>query len=214
MRKIRRDTTVMFFRDLYKALQRISDEDAGVLMKAVFAMVNDLDPDEHLDRSPIASAMFPLVADQIERLEEYRNEQAEKRNKVQQSATNEEQTGTNTEQSTSPSPYPSPNPYPDPSPMTGQAGLTDWPTTREVRAWAETEGLTIDAERFCSYYDQRGWMTGDTPIKDWKKVARSWAETERPKKDTPKPAKKVSGKYEAWAATVDYGDLVEGRARA
>lgn len=213
---MRRDETVLLFKDLYKTLAAISNEDAGVLIKALFAHANGLDPGG-LDDSPIAAALYIGLSDQMDRIEEYRNSQAAKRIKSEQTETNDnklEQTETNAEQITSPSPSPSPYPYPDHSPMTGQAGLTDWPTTGEVRAWAETEGLTIDAERFCSYYDQRGWMTGDTPIKDWKKVARSWAETERPKKDTPKPAKKASGKYEAWAATVDYGDLVAGRARA
>ena len=49
------ETTVCFFRDLFKTLDAIPDEDAGILMKALFAHANGLEPD--LKDSVIAKAL-------------------------------------------------------------------------------------------------------------------------------------------------------------
>lgn len=212
---MRRDETVLLFKDLYKTLAAISDADAGALMKALFAHANGMDPDG-LDDSPIAAALYIGLSDQMDRIEEYRNSQAAKRIKSEQTETNDnklEQTETNEEQITSPSPspYPSPYPYPDPSPMTGQSGQPGkaGPSVREVKEYAEEEGLVIDAERFVAYYDAKDWRTGTDPIKDWKKVARKWALTER--KDKPPDKPKKQGKYMAWFESQDYSDMMDGR---
>ena len=210
---MRRDETVLLFKDLYKTLAAISNEDAGALMKALFAHANGLDPGG-LDDSPIAAALYIGLSDQMDRIEEYRNSQAAKRIKSEQTETNDnklEQTETNEEQITSPSPspspYPSPYPYPDPSPMT-DSPVKAGPSVREVREYAEEEGLVIDAERFVAYYDARDWRTGTDPIKDWKKIARKWAVTERKEKP---PDRKKPGKYAAWLESKDYSELVNGR---
>lgn len=86
----------------------------------------------------------------------------------------------------------------------GKAG----PSVREVREYAEEEGLVIDAERFVAYYAAKDWKTGTDPIKDWKKVARKWAVTERKEKP---PDKKKPGKFSAWLESQDYSNLVNGR---
>ena len=206
---VRRDETVLFFKDIYKTLAAISDADAGALMKALFAHANGLDP-EGLDSSPVAAALYIGMSDQMDRIEEYRNGQAAKRIKLEQTETNDnklEQTETDEEQITSPSPSPSPYPYPDPSPMT-DSPVKAGPSVREVREYAEEEGLVIDAERFVAYYDAKDWKTGTDPIKDWKKVARKWAVTERKEKP---PDRKKPGKYAAWLESKDYSELVNGR---
>lgn len=211
---MRRDETVLLFKDLYKTLAAISNEDAGALMKALFAHANGLDPGG-LDDSPIAAALYIGLSDQMDRIEEYRNSQAAKRIKSEQTETNDnklEQTETNEEQITSPSPSPSPSPYPypDPSPMTDSPGKAG-PSVREVREYAEEEGLVIDAERFVAYYDARDWRTGTDPIKDWKKIARKWAVTERKEPAKPPDKPKKTGKYMAWLESKDYSELVNGR---
>lgn len=208
---MRRDETVLLFKDLYKTLSAIPAEDAGILMKALFAHANGLDPDG-LDASPIAAALYIGLSDQMDRIEEYRNSQAAKRTKTEQTVSNDnkqEQTETNAEQITSPSPSPSPSPYPYPypSPMSDMPGKTG-PTVQEVKDFADEEGLVIDAERFVAYYDAKDWMTGTDPIKDWKKVARKWAVTERKEKP---PDKKKPGKFSAWLESQDYSNLVSGR---
>lgn len=105
---IARDSTILLFKDLHKTLSRISNEDAGILMKAIFAHVNGEAPD--LGESVVASALYPIVEDQVDRMEEYRSKQAAKRSKKEQSGTSAEQNRTNAEQNGSPYPYPSPYP--------------------------------------------------------------------------------------------------------
>jgi len=105
---IARDSTILLFKDLHKTLSKISNEDAGILMKAIFAHVNGETPD--LGDSVVAGALYPIVEDQVDRMEEYRSKQAAKRSKREQSGTNTEQSGTKSEQNGSPYPYPSPYP--------------------------------------------------------------------------------------------------------
>ena len=98
------ESTVCFFKDLYKTLTAISKEDAGILMTALFAEANGEEPD--FCGSVIASALYPMASDQMRRLEEYRRKKAN-RSKTEQNGANRSKT----EQTVAPYPYP--NPYPD-----------------------------------------------------------------------------------------------------
>lgn len=97
------ESTVCFFKDLYKTLKNIPKEDAGILMTALFAEANGETPD--FCGSALASALFPMASDQMLRLEAYRKKKAN-RNKLEQTGAN----GSKTEQTVAPypSPYPSP----------------------------------------------------------------------------------------------------------
>ena len=48
------------------------------------------------------------------------------------------------------------------------------PALEEVQLYCEQYAPTIDASRFFSYYQGRGWKTGGNPIYDWKAVLESW----------------------------------------
>lgn len=98
------ESTVCFFKDLYKTLKAIPKEDAGILMTALFAEANGEEPD--LSGSTIANALFPMASDQMRRLEEFRRKKAN-RSKQEQNGAN----GSKTEHRVAPYPYP--NPYPD-----------------------------------------------------------------------------------------------------
>lgn len=108
----RRDSTVLFFKDLYKTLKAIPKEDAGILMTALFAEANGEKPD--FCGSAIAAGLFPMASDQMDRLDAFRKDKAdagrlggirsgEKRSKTKQSEANTKQ---------SEPPYPSPFPSP------------------------------------------------------------------------------------------------------
>lgn len=97
------ETTVCFFRDLFKTLEAIPDEDAGILMKALFAHANGLEPD--LKDSVIAKALYIGIADQVDRLDQFRKSKT--RSKKEQSGANESKSPH------SATPYPYPNPYPN-----------------------------------------------------------------------------------------------------
>ncbi len=55
------------------------------------------------------------------------------------------------------------------------------PTIDEVRAYADEKGYAgFSAERFCDYYESKGWLVGKSPMKDWKAALRGWAARDKP----------------------------------
>ena len=52
------------------------------------------------------------------------------------------------------------------------------PTLEEVRAYVESRGNRISAERFYDHYSANGWKVGRNPMKDWKSAARNWERNE------------------------------------
>lgn len=191
---IERESTVLFFRDLHKTLRTLSDEDAGILMKALFAHANKTEP-EGLEKSPIAAALYIGISDQIDRLEEYRAKKAisgkiggskPKQNeangsKTKQTEANGKQNRSKPEQSEPP--YPSPSPYPSPLyPSSHEEGGKRFapPTLEEVRDYVREAGLQMDPQRFFDYFTSNGWkVSGRAPMKDWKAAARNWAAREK-----------------------------------
>lgn len=48
------------------------------------------------------------------------------------------------------------------------------PTEEEVRAYCTEKGYTVDPQRFVDYYTSNGWRVGKNPMKDWKAAVRTW----------------------------------------
>lgn len=49
------------------------------------------------------------------------------------------------------------------------------PTADEVRAFADEQGLAIDAERFVDYYTAQGWkLSNGRTMRDWKAAVKLW----------------------------------------
>lgn len=48
------------------------------------------------------------------------------------------------------------------------------PTVEEVRAYCTEKGYTLDPQRFVDYYTSNGWRVGKNPMKDWKAAVRTW----------------------------------------
>lgn len=61
------------------------------------------------------------------------------------------------------------------------------PTPTEVGQYAIEKGLTIDGDKFCDFYESKGWMVGKNKMKDWKAAVRGWcsrdAQTASPKRN-------------------------------
>ena len=70
-----------------------------------------------------------------------------------------------------------PNPIPSPSKRTAER--FNPPIAQEVREYAKTKGLPIDAERFVDFYGTKGWMVGKNKMKDWQAAVRNWARSQR-----------------------------------
>lgn len=53
------------------------------------------------------------------------------------------------------------------------------PSPTEVAEYAETRGQPdFPAERFCDFYESKGWRIGSASMKDWKAAVRNWIRTE------------------------------------
>ena len=53
------------------------------------------------------------------------------------------------------------------------------PTPTEVQAYVAEKGYTIDAFKFCDFYESKGWFVGKNKMKDWKAAVRNWARSQR-----------------------------------
>lgn len=53
------------------------------------------------------------------------------------------------------------------------------PTVEQAKAYIVEQGLNVDAERFCDYYQSNGWKVGRSAMKDWKAAVRNWARRDR-----------------------------------
>ena len=51
------------------------------------------------------------------------------------------------------------------------------PTTSEVTRYLQEQNVRNPkecAERFCNFYQSKGWMIGKNKMKDWKSAVRTW----------------------------------------
>ena len=48
------------------------------------------------------------------------------------------------------------------------------PTPEEARIYAKNIGFELDGEKFCAFYQCKGWMVGKSKMKDWKAAVRTW----------------------------------------
>lgn len=48
------------------------------------------------------------------------------------------------------------------------------PTLAEVEAYCLERGNGVNAQRFIDYYESNGWKVGKNPMKDWKACVRNW----------------------------------------
>lgn len=177
-------------------IERLSDEEAGALFKALMLHAEGEEVD--LDSLPgKADVAYMQMAAQMDRMDAAYQEKVENRrkaglksaevraNKGQQSSTDfnkVQQTSTKGKQKST-----IPVPVPVPVPVSHKGDYRERrftpPTLEEVVAYAEENKLGLDCERFIDFYTSKGWMVGKTKMKDWKAAARNWA---RPKESEQK----------------------------
>ena len=88
--------TVAFFKTLRETLESLNDKDAGRLMKCLFAYDDGEDPDM-AKASPVVKAIFPLVAEPLDRLTKMRMNKVRPQTNRKRTA-NEPQTDSNADQ--------------------------------------------------------------------------------------------------------------------
>ncbi|MBP5248653.1 MAG: hypothetical protein J6Y20_10045 [Lachnospiraceae bacterium] len=53
------------------------------------------------------------------------------------------------------------------------------PTLEEVAAYCRERNNNVDPEKFIDFYSSKGWKVGNQPMKDWKACVRTWEKTYR-----------------------------------
>lgn len=80
------------------------------------------------------------------------------------------------------------NVYNQRSSVEAKAWLTpEIPTVEMVKAECEEKHYNVDPVRFIDVNQSRGWMSGNTPIRDWKALLKSWNDREQKKNPSEKP---------------------------
>ena len=64
------------------------------------------------------------------------------------------------------------------------------PTVEEVKAYCSERKNNVDAEKFCDFYESKGWKVGKEPMRDWKASVRTWERS-----STSKPPGKPTNAY-------------------
>ena len=66
------------------------------------------------------------------------------------------------------------------------------PSVSDVAAYYQERNNGVDPQRFCDFYQTKGWMVGKNRMKDWKAAVRTWE-----RRDGVKPAEQDKQK-EKW----------------
>jgi hypothetical protein len=53
------------------------------------------------------------------------------------------------------------------------------PNENEVVKYCKERGNSVNAKRFISFYESKGWMVGKNKMKDWEAAVRSWEQAEQ-----------------------------------
>ncbi len=181
--------------DYSKAVNKLSDAEAGQLFKALLVYA-DSGQEPQLEGS--LYAVFAIMQNQLDRDTEKYTQKCERlrQNGAKGGRPNKEPNG-NQEKPNGFSKKPK---KPDTDTVTdtdtdtvtdsniGESGA-DKPPTRsrfvppkveEVRSYCVENGYPIDPERFIDYYTANGWTQGKgKKIKDWKAAVRTWARREK-----------------------------------
>lgn len=188
------------------AITKLSDEDAGALVKALIC--GDDDP----ALSDMAGIIYPFIKGQVDRLEDMRAKRSASGRNGGSKKQNESKSEANGKQNESKSEPHNQNHNQNQErkaptePKEKRERFTP-PTVAEVEAYAREKGYRLEAARFVDFYASKGWKVGSSPMKDWKAAVRNWAARDRaelpPNKEPPK-----TGGYEAALKGVDYTKLL------
>ena len=89
--------------------------------------------------------------------------------------------------SPSPSPIPSPIPSPSPVPSNRESKRFCKPSLQEVEEYCKERNNGINAQKFISFYDAKGWMIGKNKMVDWKGAVRTWEQRDKADSKKSKP---------------------------
>ena len=175
------------------AIEKMSNEQAGELIKAIYAYQKDPDA---APKDPALAFVFELIKQQLDadsqRYKEAcaaRSEAGKKGGRPKANASDKKQMVSEESKkskcfSEKAKKADNDNEYDNDLKENTLEGVKEKrfapPTLQEVKDYCLKMGYThVDAERFIDYYTSNGWMVGKNRMKDWKAAVRNWDRRER-----------------------------------
>ena len=170
------------------AFEAMSDEQAGQIIKALFAHEDG----EKASLDGALQAMFMLLANQLDRDRVKYEDTCTRNRKNGQMGGRPAQNQDNREVNPGSGEKPiKPDTDTDTdtvcadahagagAPGTHTRSRFNKPTAAEVRAYCAQRKNAVDAQRFVDFYASKGWMVGKSPMKDWRAAVRMWEQEGR-----------------------------------
>ena len=173
------------------AIEKMSNEQAGELIKAIYAYQKDPDA---APKDPALAFVFELIKQQLDadsqRYKEAcaaRSEAGKKGGRPKANASDKKQMVSEESKKSkcfSEKAKKADNEYDNDLKENTLEGVKEKrfapPTLQEVKDYCLKMGYThVDAERFIDYYTSNGWMVGKNRMKDWKAADRNWDRREK-----------------------------------
>ncbi|WP_418929316.1 DUF6291 domain-containing protein [Clostridium fessum] len=173
------------------AIEKMSNEQAGELIKAIYAYQKDPDA---APKDPALAFVFELIKQQLDadsqRYKEAcaaRSEAGKKGGRPKANASDKKQMVSEESKKSkcfSEKAKKADNEYDNDLKENTLEGVKEKrfapPTLQEVKDYCLKMGYThVDAERFIDYYTSNGWMVGKNRMKDWKAAVRNWDRREK-----------------------------------
>ncbi len=188
----------IMFVDYKEKFKKLSDEQMGKLIRAVFDYEDSgVEPD--MDDLIVSMAFDVIKVDldknhaKYEEIVEKRKEAGRKGGKRKQTQANEanakfaKQTQANQADNDNDSVSDNDNDSVTPivgvskGDARGKRTRFSPPAPEDIREYCREKKITVDADRFIDYYSAQGWkLSNGNPMKDWKAAVRNWSREKRP----------------------------------
>ena len=177
------DKTFVLYKDLGPKFSKLSREEKGAILEAIFAFENDEDVPEDM---PIGAAiawdfllpMLQVAQEKYDEISEARAEAGRKgmanRWKNSKSGSEDNKVITNDNKPITKDKDKDKDIKEREDTIVSSRKKTTKPSLEEVKAYAIEQAKPDEAEHFYDYYTANGWKVGKNPMKDWKAAFRNW----------------------------------------
>lgn len=182
--------TFLIYAENGENVRALSDEQAGMVFKALFAY-RETGDDPQLD-DLAAKIVFQTIRKQIVKCDERYDEEREKRSQAgkigMQNRWKHNTVITDDNKNNSVIPVITDDnknnlsvPVPVPESVKDKKSIVRFtpPTAQQVKEYSAEKGYAVDADRFVDFYESKGWYVGKNKMKDWKAAVRNWARSQR-----------------------------------